>query len=315
MSKVKVRRIGYALGAEITGVDLTKPMDDATFAEVKQAILENQLLCFPRQNVTREQMFEFASRFGVVDDNSSVKHRDPENPYVTMLSSKPFAGKPWEGFKNGENWHTDRSFKVAPTSYTLLSARELPDVGSNTLFANQYMSYDTLTPPLRAFVDGLSAIHLQQRKAAAMMAEQFPAVIHPLAPIHPETKKRALFLGEHVRAFLGMTEEESRPFLDFLSVHAIRPEFCYRHVWSLHDFVMWDNRCLMHMAVKDYDMRPGAQARHLWKCSVQAAVSGKLYEEVVGRRYDLEIAERSGAAVAPPPSIHAAAIRPATLNS
>ena len=300
MSNIKVRRVGYALGAEITGVDLTKPIDDATFKEIKAAALEHLLLCFPKQNISREQMYDFASRFGTVDDNASVKHRDPENPYVTMLSSKPFAGKPWEGFKNGENWHTDRSFKVAPTAYTLLSARELPDVGGNTLFANQYLSYDALTPTMRGFVDSLSAIHLQQRKASAMMAQQFPAVIHPLAPAHPETKKRALYLGEHVRSFVGMTEDESRPILDFLSTHSIRPEFCYRHVWNVHDFVMWDNRCLMHMAVKDYDMRPGAQARHLWKSSVVAAVSGQLYEDVIGRRYDVEVAERSGGPVAPP---------------
>jgi len=308
MAGIKVRKIAFALGAEVTGVDLREPLDDATFAEIKQASLDHLMLCFPKQQVTREQLVSFAGRFGNVGDNASSKHRDPENPQVMMLSSKPFTGKPWEGFKNGENWHTDRSFKVAPTTYTLLSARELPDVGGNTMFANQYMSYDALTPTLRAFVDSLSAIHLQQPKAAAMLTEKFPAVIHPLAPIHPETKRRSLFLGEHVRAFVGMTEEESRPFLQFLNVHSVRPEFCYRHVWRPHDLVLWDNRCLSHMAVKDYDMRPGAQARHIWKVSVDDVPTGKLYEEVMGRRYEVEIAEHSGGAIAP----YAA---PASVNS
>jgi taurine dioxygenase len=304
MSELRIDRMAHALGAKVTGVDLREPLDDATFKSIKSASLEHLLLCFPKQNLTREQMIAFAARFGVVDDNSSVKHRDPKNPYVTMISSKPFEGKPWEGFKNGENWHTDRSFKVGPTSYTLLHAQELPPVGGNTLFANQYMSYNGLSPKLRAFVDDLSAIHLQQRKAAAMMAVQFPAVIHPLARPHPETKRRALYLGEHVRGFVDMTEDESRPFLDFLSAHAIREEYCYRHVWNVRDLVMWDNRCLMHVAVKDYDMKPGAPPRHLWKVSIQGEVTGRLYEDVVGRRYDLEIAERPAS---PPTLVRATA--------
>jgi len=255
----------------------------------------------------------FSGRFGNVGNNEVSKHRDPANPQVMMLSSKPFTGKPWEGFKNGENWHTDRSFKTAPTTYTFLSARELPDVGGNTLFANQYLAYEALTPTMRGFFDSLSAIHLQQRKAAAMLTENFPAVIHPLTPIHPETKKRSLFVGEHVRAFVGMTEDESRPLLQFLATHCVRPEFCYRHVYKPLDLVMWDNRCLSHMAVKDYDMRPGAQPRHLWKVSVDDAPTGKLYEEVMGRRYELEIAEHGMKAV--PTQAPSAAPQRTSLNS
>ena len=303
MAKVEIRRIAHALGAEVTGVDLRQPLDDATFATIKRASLEHLLLCFPGQDVTREQFIAFARRFGTPDDNASVKHRDPKNPYVTMLSSKPFEGKPWEGFKNGENWHTDRSYRTRPTSYTLLHAQEMPTVGGNTMFANQYMAYDSLSPKLRSFVDDLEAIHLQTRKASAVMAEHFPAVIHPLARPHPETKRRALYIGEHVRAFVGMTEDESKPFLEFLGAHATRLEFCYRHTWRVHDLVMWDNRCLMHVAVRDYDMSPGAQPRHLWKCSIHGEETGQLYEKVMGRRYELEIAERPSPAPARPAAL------------
>src|SRR6185312_14328739 len=136
--------------------------------------------CFPQQKVSRENTVSVASRFGEVDDNSTVKHRDPENAHVTMLSSKPFEGKPWESFKNGDNWHSDRSFRPDPTAYTFLYGMEMPDVGGNTMFANQYMSYEALSPKLRDFVDGLDTVHLQTRKASAMMVEQFSAVIHPL---------------------------------------------------------------------------------------------------------------------------------------
>ncbi|HSV83267.1 MAG TPA: TauD/TfdA family dioxygenase [Ramlibacter sp.] len=292
MPEIKVKPLGYACGAEITGVDLRKPLDGEAFKVIKQASLDHLVICIRGQELTREHMLEYGGRFGVVDDNSSVKHRDPVNPYVTMISSKPYEGKPWDNFKNGEHWHTDRSFKVGPTSYTILHAKELPDVGGNTLFANQYLAYDTLSPKLREFVDGLTSVHLQQRKAAMLMVKQFPAVVHPLARPHPETGRKALYIGEHVRSFLDMTEEESQPLLAYLMNHATRAEFCYRHVWRVGDVVMFDNRSLMHMAVKDYDMRPGAQPRHLWKASVQGEETGKLYEEVVGRRYPLEISER-----------------------
>jgi taurine dioxygenase len=294
MSDVEIRPVGYALGAQVTGIDLSEPLSDAAFEIIHQAVLAHHLLCFPGQQMSRENIIEFGARFGVVDDNSTVKHRDPENPHVTMLTSKPFEGKPWEGFKNGENWHTDRSFWTNPTSYTMLYAVEMPDVGGNTLFANQCASYESLSPKLREFVDTLQAIHLQTRKASAMMARQFPAVVHPLARPHPETGRRALYLGEHVRGFLGMTEEESRPLLDFLTAHATRPEFCYRHAWQVGDFVIWDNRCLMHVAVKDYDMRPGAQPRHLLKCSIQGETTGTEYEALTGHVYPLELIERPG---------------------
>lgn len=294
MPDVKIRPIAYALGAEVTGIDLSQPLSESDFETIKTALQQYMMLCFPAQDLSRENIVAFASRLGTVDDNSTVKHRDPQNPLVTMLSSKPFEGKPWDTFKNGDSWHSDRSFRPDPTSYTLLYAVEMPEVGGNTMFANQYMSYESLSPTLREFVDKLETVHLQTRKASAMMARQFPAIVHPLARVHPETGRKALYLGEHARSFLGMTEEESRPLLDYLTAHATRPEFTYRHAWHVHDFVMWDNRCLMHIAVRDYDMSPGGPARHLLKCSVQGESIGRWYEEITGHKYDLEIAERSG---------------------
>jgi taurine dioxygenase len=298
MPDVKVRRIAHALGAEVTGVDLSQPLDENTFAQIKQAVNEHLMLCFPGQDLTRDHIVTFGSRFGTVDDNSTVKHRDPENPLVTMLSSKPFEGKPWETFKNGDHWHSDRSFRPDPTSYTLLYGVEMPDVGGNTMFANQYMSYEALSPKLREFVDTLETVHLQTRKASAMMVTQFPAMIHPLVRVHPDTGRKSLYLGEHARTFMGMTEEESKPLLDYLGEHATRAEFSYRHAWTVRDFVMWDNRCTMHIAIKDYDHSPTAQPRHLLKCSIQGESIGRTYEEVAGHRYALEVAERgSGAPV------------------
>jgi taurine dioxygenase len=296
MADVKVRPIAYAMGAEVTGVDLSKPLDDASFHAIKTAVNDYLMLCFPRQNLTREQIVSFGSRLGEVDDNSTVKHRDPENPYVTMLSSKTFEGKPWESYKNGDHWHSDRSFRPNPTSYTLLYGVEMPEVGGNTMFANQYMSYEALSPKLKEVVDGLETVHLQTPKASAMMVQQFPAMVHPLVRTHPDTGKKALYLGEHARTFMGMTEEESKPLLDYLTAHATRAEFSYRHAWTVRDFVMWDNRCTMHIAIRDMDMSPSGQPRHLLKCSVQGETIGRPYEEITGHRYALEIAERGSGA-------------------
>lgn len=294
MSDVKVKPIAYALGAEITGVDLGRPLSEADLGAIKSAVQRYLMVCFPGQHLSQDNIVDFASRFGKVDDNSTVKHRDPTNPYVTMLTSKAFKGKPWDTFKNGDSWHSDRSFRPDPTAYTLLYAVEMPEVGGNTMFANQYMSYEALSPTFRAFVDGLQTVHLQTLKAAAMMAQQFPAIVHPLARVHPETGKKALYLGEHARTFLGMTEEESRPILDYLTLLATRPEFSYRHAWHRNDFVMWDNRCLMHIAIRDLDTTVGGATRHLLKCSVQGEAIGRTYEEITGHKYALEIAERSG---------------------
>jgi taurine dioxygenase len=276
----------------VTGIDLSRPLSAADQATIKKAVDTHLMLCFPGQVLTRDQIVDFGARFGTVDDNATVKHRDPENPLVTMLSSKPFDGKPWETFKNGDHWHSDRSFRPDPTSYTLLYGVEMPEVGGNTMFANQYMSYEALSPKWRELADTLETVHLQTRKASAMMVQQFPAMVHPLVRTHPDTGRKALYLGEHARTFLGMTEEESKPLLDYLGHHATRPEFCYRHAWTVGDFVMWDNRVTMHIAIRDYDHSTSAQPRHLLKCSVQGEVIGRPYEQVTGHRFALEIAER-----------------------
>jgi taurine dioxygenase len=291
LSDLEFEPIAYPLGARITGVDLSKDISAEVLAELRAALANNLMVCFPDQRLSREDIVTLASRFGQVDDNATVKHRDPENPYVTMLTSKPFSGKPWETFKNGDNWHSDRSYRIDPTSFTLLYAREMPAVGGNTMFANQYLSYEALSDKLRAFVDDCDVIHLQNLKASKIMVNAAPAVIQPLARVHPETSKRSLYLGYHARAILGMTEEESRPILDYLTAHATRPEFTYRHKWAVNELVMWDNRCTMHVALRDYDLSAVGQSRHLWKCSVRGEVSGKLYTDVFGARYEQESAE------------------------
>lgn len=288
MEKVKIKRLGYALGAELTGVDLTTTLDDATFAEIKSAWLKYLVLCFPGQNLTKDQFVSFAARFGEVEDNRVLKTNDPENPYITLLTNKPIAGRPWDGYKDGQNWHSDRSYRINPTPATFVLAQELPEIGGDTMFANQYMAYETLSPAVKNIVDDLFAVHdhdnvtgadQQGAEAVATMRRNFPPVVHPVVRVHPETGRKTLYAGgDRTRNFVGMTRQESEPLLDMLNRHAVTYEFTYRHRWHAHDLIMWDNRCLQHIALKDYDIQ--TQSRHMWRCNLKGPQTGRLLDDV-----------------------------------
>ena len=288
MSKLNVKRIAYALGAAVTGVDLRERLDDATVAEIRQAWLDHQLLCFPGQNLTPPQFKEFCGRFGELDDNRRSPHnRHPEDGDVMVLSNKPVevAGKQAGGYAIADKWHSDLSFTNNPSTATFLLSKGLPEIGGNTMFNNMYMAYETLSPGMQKLICNLEAVHDARLgptylragpELRASIHELNPPVVHPVVREHPETHRKALYAGDRVSKFVGMTEEETRPILDFLNTHAIRYEFVYRHVWSLHDLVMWDNRCTMHFAVQDYDR---TAARWMLRCSLLGPESGRLYSE------------------------------------
>jgi taurine dioxygenase len=278
---LQIRRMGYALGAEITGVDLRRPLDDGTVTDIRRAWLDHLVLCFPNQDLTGDQLVAFTSRFGDVENNGAdnrIAH--PDNPHVAILANKPVAGKPWDGYKEGQSWHSDRSCSVSPMTGTFLLSKEIPDVGGDTMFANQYMAYESLSPAMKDILDRLSAVHDlsitkgAEKKGAGRIT--YPLVVHPVVKIHAETKRKALYVGQRVRQFVGMTEEESKPLLDFLTQHAVTYEFTYRHRWSVNQLVMWDNRCTMHIALSDYDLY--GQPRHMIRCSLLGPQTGHVYE-------------------------------------
>ena len=283
MRNFRVRRLGYALGAEITGLDLAAPLGDETIAAIRAAWLEHIVLCFPGQDLEPEQLMAFAARFGKLDDNRTVRFTShPDYPAVTLHVNKPITinGKRAGGHTRANKWHSDRSFTDRPSSAAFLLAKELPEVGGNTMFANAYMAYETLSPRLKELLESLSAVHdytltpsferlSPQERIDVSRAN--PPVVHRVAAVHPETGRKSLFVGERVRAFLGMTEEETEPLLSYLKAHATRYEFIYRHVWSTNDLLMWDNRCSLHYAVQDYDQ---SALRRMFKVSLLAPKSG-----------------------------------------
>jgi taurine dioxygenase len=297
MSALAVRRLGYALGAEVTGVDLSQPLDDATVAEIRKAWLDHIVLSFPRQALSPDEFTAFCRQFGPLTENWRSTNQHPEFPDIMLLTSKPVevGGKKIDKFIAGAQWHSDLQFSEYPSSATFLLAQELPDIGGNTLFANMYLAYEALSPAMQRMIDPLSAVHdttLSVNYSTRSPADQekhrlaSPPVVHPVVRVHPETGRKALFIGRRVRKFLGMTEEETQPLLAFLNEHAIRYEFIYRYIWSVSDLVMWDNRCAMHYAIRDFDH---TQMRRMIRCSLLPPRSGYVY---TGEDSDSENASR-----------------------
>ena len=280
---LQLRKLSHALGAEVCGVDITKPMGEAQFGEIYHAFLDHGILLLRNQECTREQHIEFSRRFGDLDRHDALpRDRHPEYPELLMVTNAPNAdGTPGEGRYTGRQWHSDMSFTTHPSLGSLLRGITIPEVGGDTLFANMTMAYESLSEGMKKLIADLHGIHMSGTRKVAnaqvgsqRIAEQQrinPPVAQPVVRVHPETGRKALYLGEKVKRFDGLTEEESRPLIDYLNRHATRPEFVYRHQWRRNDIVVWDNRCTMHQALGDFDE---TQLRHMERTTVLGTASG-----------------------------------------
>ena len=287
MTALTVRRAAYALGAEITGLDASKPLPTGTLAELQRLWLEHLVIVLPGQPLEPEELIAFTEPFGELDDNRKIPHeRHPLHPKVQLLSNQPqfVGGKKAGGHRGGIHWHSDLSYTNRPAKATLLLCKVRPDVGGDTMFTNMYAAYDALSPRMRELLEGLEGVHDAtlikgfKKRSPETMAEQRrlnPPIAHPVVRVHPDTGRKALYVSERVRQFAGMSEEESRPLLDFLTAHVAQPEFVYRHRWEVGDLVMWDNRCTMHVALGDYDT--DTQTRIMLRTTTLGGRSGSLY--------------------------------------
>lgn len=287
---LSVRRLSYALGAEIRGIDLSGPLSNSTMAAVREAWLEHQVLLFPDQHISPAQQAAFGRLFGPLDTHRAAnKDNHPDAPEVWVITNRPKAdGTPSETRDIGRMWHSDHSFTTRPTMATMLYCLEVPEVGGNTLFTNMYMAYDALSEGMKRLLDGLEAVHsysqylrnntfMKQRNAeqVARHERESPPVLQPVVRTHPETGRKALYVTEgNTSRFSDMTEEESRDLLEFLFRHSTRPEFTYRHAWAPRHVLMWDNRCTAHLAPLDYDHNsPGKRLMH--RVTVEGSSSGR----------------------------------------
>jgi len=255
----ELRLIAGALGAEIHGVDLAADLSDGMVAALRQALLDRCVIFFRDQDLPPERLLALAKRFGTPNEYPFVKGLDgyPEVIAVTKL--------PHETINFGGVWHADTTYLQEPPMATLLVAREVPPVGGDTLFANQYLAYESLSDRMRQMLGGLRGVSSSTKADASRTredrirtdgtAEPRKVLIaeHPAVRTHPETGRKALYVNvAHTVGFAGMTEEESMPLLGFLFRHQIRPEFTCRFRWEAGSLAIWDNRCAQHYAMNDY---------------------------------------------------------------
>ncbi len=271
---------GAPLGAEVLGLDLSRPLSDADFARLHRAHLEHHVVVFRDQRITPAQHIAFSRRFGPLQIHVLRNFQLADHPEVLIVSNiKDEAGQPIGLGDAGHYWHSDLSYKERPSLGSLLHAQELPGEGGDTLFADQHAAYDALPEALKRAIAPLQAEHSYLAKyeelrarnpwrpqlTAAQIAEVAPAV-HPVVRTHPETGRRALFVNEHFTTrIVGWPEDESRDLLAQLFAAAVKPEFVYRHQWQPHDLVFWDNRSVQHLAAGT----PDSERRKLFRTTVE----------------------------------------------
>lgn len=263
---MKVIPLTGSIGASVQGIDLKRPIDPATFEELHSAFLKHQVLVYRGQNLFEpKDLLEFSKLWGKPVAASSLSPHLKDFPEVTHVTKIP------KETASTEAWHYDSPYTPIPPKISILSALTVPH-GGDTMWCNQYQSYERLSPAMQKMLEGLRVKFVALRLGRMMGADlnSLPTAVHPIVRTHPETGKKALYVGhpETAQQIEGMTKEESRPLLDFLYAHSTSPDNIYRHMWQVGDVVMWDNRCTMHYAVHDY----GEQERVLLRSTMEGEV-------------------------------------------
>jgi taurine dioxygenase len=234
-----------ALGARVDGVDLRK-IEAETESEIRALLNRFQVLVFPGQSLDPEDLVRLASCWGKPSRHPVVPHIDG---HPEVIEIRNFGKR----VTLNEHWHSDVTFAERPPMITLLHALEVPEVGGDTQFANQYLAWETLSDGMKRMLAPLRALHSGELLARAMGKTEAPSALHPVARTHPDTGNKALYVCQaFTRHFEDMSPEESKPVLQYLYEHAARPEFTARHHWSAGDIVIWDNRCVQHYAIHDH---------------------------------------------------------------
>lgn len=255
---IEIVQVSDALGAEIRGVDLAD-VDVATLARIRAAWLEHIVLLFRDQTLTDDQLADFSRNFGTLDLAPAMETEGGArgHPEILVISNVKVGGKAIGTLGDGEAvWHSDMNYQEEPPTGSLLYALEVPPEGGNTGFSNMYTALDTLPDDLRRRIYGLSIKHDSSTNSGGFLrygaqpvtdVRTCPGAVHPMVTTHPETGRKALFLGRRRHAYvMGLPLAESEKLLDELWAHAAKPELAWHHQWRVGDVLMWDNRCAMH---------------------------------------------------------------------
>jgi taurine dioxygenase len=260
-SEFSARPLSGSIGAEITGVEL-RGLSAAVLERIKSVFLNRSMIVIRGQSLAPPELLAFSQLWGKVSITPMLKYQEGL-PGVLLVSN---TGK---SEVVTENWHSDSSFVPRPPAITILAAEELPSAGGDTMWSNQYLAYETLSEGMKQLLTGVRAKFCGTRIARVMKDDrEVPYAFHPVVRTHPETGRKALFVGnpgETALHFENMTVEESLPLLTYLYTHSASPDQVYRHRWMPGDVVMWDNRCTMHYAVHDY----GDAVRTLHRCTIE----------------------------------------------
>jgi taurine dioxygenase len=264
---MKIRKIAGALGAELAGINLSQGLSSSNAQAIRQALLDHQVIFLRDQDLTPVQFLAFAQSMGEPIEYPFVKGLEGF-PYIIEVKKLEH-----EKVNFGGIWHSDTTYLDVPPMGSMLLSREVPPYGGDTMFANQYMAYETLSATMKgllAELKGISSsakadvsktredriksdgkeVHADGSKSAAPKHYQ---AAHPIIRTHPETGRKSLYVNvAHTAGIEGLSDEESAPILNFLFAHQVKPEFTCRFAWEPNAIAFWDNRCALHNPINDY---------------------------------------------------------------
>jgi taurine dioxygenase len=254
---IRVAKLTPVIGAEIDGVDLSRPLEDEIFEEIHDALMQNLVVFFRGQDISVEQHKAFGSRFGELHIHpAAFRHGVPDHPEILVIHADAKTTR-----TAGDSWHSDVSCDQEPPMASILKLHVVPDTGGDTLFSSMYAAYDALSDHMKRYLEGLSATHdggpnYRDRAARAGINDadrQYPRASHPVVRTHPVTGRKALFVNSGFTTHIdGLPKDESDAILRFLFAHVAKPQFQCRFRWQPNSIAMWDNRCTQHHAMWDY---------------------------------------------------------------
>ncbi|RTZ48067.1 taurine dioxygenase [Candidimonas sp. SYP-B2681] len=271
---MEIRKLTGTIGAEISGIDVSKPLSAATLADVRQCLLDHCVIFFRDQELTKEEHIAFVRQFGEISTSPVYKTLE-SHPQIM-----PVIKEPTDTGIIGDTWHTDETYQETPPLGSVLYARQVPSTGGDTLWCNLHRAYDTLSDSMKEMLEGMQAIHTNEyltgniaarnagRSTKLLETVSVNHVVHPVVRTHEETGRKGLFVNRpFTLAFEGMSREETLPLLNYLYEHTAKPENTCRFRWKKGSIAFWDNRSTMHYAINDY---PG-ERREMHRITIQGS--------------------------------------------